>query len=240
MRSNGAEAGPQAKDSLKPRYSALAFRGFDMFFKPWRARRLTRTPMAGLPRHLPRDRPLLLVANHTSWWDGFLLRDVHTALRPGAPMYSVMTESELQRLPLLRLLGAVPLRPASAASLRRLLSGLRTATQERPDASVLFFPQGRIWPAWRRPLGFHRGIEVVARAMAPCYILPVALHVESLNRSSPAAFVRVGRVIHVPEQTVTAGMLELAVAEQLDLTANLLAEYGETAAQHLNETMEAI
>jgi 1-acyl-sn-glycerol-3-phosphate acyltransferase len=230
----------QATDSLKPRYSALAFRCFDLFFKPWRARRLTRTRIAGLPRQLPRDRPLLLVANHTSWWDGFLLRDVHTALRPRAPMYSVMTEAELQRLPLLRLLGAVPLRQASADSLRRLLSGLRAATRERPDTSVLFFPQGRIWPAWRRPLDFHRGVEVVARALAPCYVLPVALHVESLHRSSPAAFVRVGRVMHVPEQTVTAGMLELAVAEQLDLTADLLAEYGESAAQQLNELMEGV
>jgi 1-acyl-sn-glycerol-3-phosphate acyltransferase len=239
MQSNGGIDRP-ARKSLKPRYSAFAFRCFDLFFKPWRARRLTRTPIAGLPRQLPRDRPLLLVANHTSWWDGFLLRDVHTALRSRAPMYSVMTEAELQRLPLLRLLGAVPLRQASATSLRRLLSGLRTATRERPDASVLFFPQGRIWPAWRRPLAFHRGVEVVARALAPCYVLPVALHVESLHRSSPAAFVRVGRIIHVPEQTVTAGMLELAVAEQLDLTANLLAEHGESAAQQLTEMTEAI
>jgi hypothetical protein len=39
---------------------------------------------------------------------------------------------------------------------------------------------------------------------------------------------------------VTAEILEHAVAEQLDLTAKLLAEFGESAAQQLNEMMEVV
>lgn len=218
----------------------VAFAAFDLFFRPWRARRLATVPVLGLPAAIPADRPLLIVANHTSWWDGFLLRDIHVALRPGAPMYSVMTEAELRRHAYLRLIGGVPLQPGSAGSLRRLLRQLRARVADRADSSILFFPQGRIWPAWKRPLGFRRGIEVLVRALAPCYVLPVALHIESLNRASPTAFLRAGHLLRAPERTLTADGLEHAVTAALDELMDLLAEHGEAAPQRVAELARTV
>jgi 1-acyl-sn-glycerol-3-phosphate acyltransferase len=223
---------PAERSPLRLRYSRAASRGFDLFFQPWRSRRITRTPMVNLPSDVPTDRPLLIVANHTSWWDGFLLRDVHTALRPRAPLYAVMTATELRRHPFLRLLGGVPLQPGSPASLLRLVRALRDAARTRPACTVIFFPQGRIWPAWRRPLGFQRGVELFARALAPCCVLPAALHIEPLNHAAPAAFLRLGSLLHVPGQDVTAVALEAAVTAELDELAAVLCTYGESAAQH--------
>jgi 1-acyl-sn-glycerol-3-phosphate acyltransferase len=199
-----------------------------MGFRRWRASRLHCAPIVGLPLDLPRDRPLLLVANHTSWWDGFLMRDVHAALRPRRPIYTVMTEHELQRHRFLRLLGAVPLRPGSPSSLLRLLRTLRHAVEREPDATIVFFPQGRIWPSTRRPLGFQRGVDLLLRQLAPCYVLPAAIHIEPLNRAAPTAFVSLGDVRHVPEHEIGAPALEAAVAERLDRLGELLARYGET------------
>jgi 1-acyl-sn-glycerol-3-phosphate acyltransferase len=226
-------------EPFRAHYSRLAFGVFDLFLRPWRSRRLIVAPIAGLPPLLPADRPLVIVANHTSWWDGFLLRDVHMALRPQAPMYSVMTRAELVRFPFLRLLGAVPLDTASPGSLLRLLRSLRSATRARPDSTILFFPQGRIWPAWKRPLGFKRGVELLARAIGPCFIIPVGVQIESLNRCSPTAFTKLGPVISSPEQTVTVEWLEREVASQLDDIASLLALHGEAAVHHMRH-MEAV
>jgi hypothetical protein len=217
-------------------YSAAAFAAFDAMFRPWRARRLAAAPLLGPELPAPVDRPLILVANHTSWWDGFLLRDVQRALRPGAPLYTVMAEQELQRNPWFRLMGALPLRPGSPRSLLALLRTVRRITAERSDAVFAFFPQGCIWPSGRRPLGFERGIELVIRAAAPCCIAPVALHIEPLNRAAPTAFTAVGAIMHVPEEDVTAVALERAVAARLDTIRALLDEHGERAVQHIMES----
>jgi hypothetical protein len=228
-------AASPAAPAARPRYSALAFRAFDLALAPWRATHLHRAPIPALPVGLPDDRPLLLVANHTSWWDGFLLRDVHRLLRPRSPMYTVMTRTELERRPLFRHLGCVPVEPGSPSSLLALLRGLRAAVARRPDASIVYFPQGRIWPSSRRPLGFLRGVELVARAVAPCHVLPIALHVEPLQRAAATAFVLPGRPVAWPGDGATVGTLERTVTDRLDSLARFLSEHGESAVQHIAE-----
>ena len=142
---------------MRTRYSARVWRGFELLFRPWMHRRLDGIHMRGdeAGGWLP-EIPVLLVANHVSWWDGFLLREVHRRLRPDAPLHVVMTESELRRIPIFQWMGAVPLGDSRLAA-RALLEDLRQRIDARPDAVIGFFPQGRIWPSHRRPLGFRRG-----------------------------------------------------------------------------------
>jgi 1-acyl-sn-glycerol-3-phosphate acyltransferase len=216
-----------------PAYSALAFRGFELMFRPWQARRLQRATITGLPHTLIPDRPLLLLANHTSWWDGFLLRDVQLALRPRSPLYTVMTARELQRFPFLRRLGATPLDTDARIGPLAMFRALRTAAQRRPDCTIAFFPQGRIRPSWTRPLGFQRGLELLVRSIGPCHVVPVALHVEPLNAAAPTAFVVLGPALQVPGEEVTAARVESAVTGRLDELFRLLAAHGEGVHAHL-------
>jgi 1-acyl-sn-glycerol-3-phosphate acyltransferase len=209
------------------RFSPAASAAFDLVFRPWRRRRLHVAPWIDRPVDLPADRPLVLIANHTSWWDGFLLRDLHAALRPGTPMYTVMTEAELRKHPFLRLLGAVPLQPGSPGSLLRLLRSLGDAVQQRPATTIVFFPQGRIWPSARRPLGFQRGVETLLRAVGPCTVLPVGIHIEPLNHAAPTAFVTLGQPRPYPGPGLSADALEDAVSERLDRLAAMLDRHGE-------------
>jgi 1-acyl-sn-glycerol-3-phosphate acyltransferase len=218
-----------------PAYSALAFRGFELLFRPWQARRLQRAAIVGLPDTLIPDRPLLLLANHTSWWDGFLLRDVQLALRPRSPLYTVMTARELQRFPFLRRLGATPLDTDARIGPLAMFRALGTAAQRRPDCTIAFFPQGRIRPSWTRPLRFQRGLELLVRSIGSCNVVPVALHLEPLNAAAPTAFVMLGPVLQVPGDEVTAARVETAVTGQLDGLFRLLAEHGEDVHAHLAE-----
>jgi len=136
------------------------------------------------------DSPVLYLANHSTWWDGFLMLRVHQRLRAG-PLLTVIDADQLRRYPALRAAGGVELDPRSVASMKYLLRGLSTLAV--PGLGVSLFPQGKIHSSRRRPLGFRRGLEGVARALGSPTIVPVAMHVEPLNRRRPTAFVLVGR-----------------------------------------------
>ena len=78
---------------MKTRFSRTGFAIFDLVFRPWLRGHIHRIEVRGSVS-LPADRPVVIAANHTSWWDGFLLRDLQRRLRPEAPLYTVMLESE--------------------------------------------------------------------------------------------------------------------------------------------------
>jgi 1-acyl-sn-glycerol-3-phosphate acyltransferase len=183
--------------------------------------------VAGIPERLRGDSPLLLAANHVSWWDGFILRAVQQNVRPGRPLHIVMLERELARHPFLKRLGGLGLEPGSPASLRALLRDLREERERDPGFSVLFFPQGRIWPSYRRPLGFQGGIRLVAAALGPATVLPVGLHLEAGKEMAPAAFVSLGAPLEAVGGDLDPEALEGSVEEELDRIHRFLAEFGE-------------
>ena len=217
-------------------FSARALAGFELFFLPWMRRRVRAVRIAGLPRTLPPGRPLLLVANHVSWWDGFALREVHRRLRPEAPLYTVMLERELRRVAFFRRLGAVGIDPDSPSSVAHVLRDLRAWRRARPDSVIAFFPQGRIWPSHRRPLGFRAGVELFARHLAPIAVLPVGLHMEPLNSPAPTLFASVGAPVEAgPGGRIHAEELQGRVEAELDRILAFVAAHGEHAAQRWPE-----
>ncbi|HEX6068783.1 MAG TPA: lysophospholipid acyltransferase family protein [Longimicrobiaceae bacterium] len=206
-------------------FSPAAVAAFELLFRPWMRRRVHAVRVAGLPTRIPPAQPLLLAANHATWWDGFVLREVQRMLRPGAPLYTVMSAAELDRFPFFRRLGVVGIDAGSPASVARAVRFLEARIRDRPDSVVAYFPQGRIWPTHRRPLDFRRGVEIFARRLG-AVVLPVGLHAEPLNTVSPTFFVSVGEPLDgAPE----AAELERHVEAQLDAIHRFLAEHGEDA-----------
>lgn len=213
---------------MKVGFSPFALAVLELALAPLR-RVFLRGPVLGPVLAAETGIPLLLVANHTSWWDGFLVRDVQKKLRPGARLFTVMLESELRRRPFLRVMGCVGVEPGNRMSALRVFRRLQTERQRDANTVFAFFPQGRIWPASRRPLGFERGVSVLCSMLAPVAVVPVALHVEALNHIAASAFVALGE-----RETWTAGQpdcrrLESAVEVQLDRIRRFLERYGEDA-----------
>jgi 1-acyl-sn-glycerol-3-phosphate acyltransferase len=206
----------------------LAFGLFDRVFLPWMRRRIS-VRIAGLPRLDDDATPLLLVANHVSWWDGFLLRRVQRILRPTAPLHTVMLASELRSRRILRVLGGTGIQPGSPATVARSVRDLRARARTHPNVVVAFFPQGRIWPSHRRPLGFERGVELFARGIPGARVLPIGIHIEPLHEVAPTAFLLAGEPVAAGSPGAGATALEQAVTDRIDTILRHLARHGENS-----------
>jgi 1-acyl-sn-glycerol-3-phosphate acyltransferase len=214
---------------------------FELGFRPWFRRQLAGIQLGGLDAAIrvlgeaPPERaraPLLLVANHTSWFDGFLLREVHRRIRPASPLRFVMLRDQLVRSRTLRWIGGTGFDPAQPATLRGALAEL--ASLRATGVTVAYFPQGKIYPATRRPLGFRPGVELALRRLAPLTVLPVALHLEPGNRVRPTAWIQAGTPRWFPGAEAegarpTASGLEAEVTTLLDRVQGHLHAEGEDA-----------
>lgn len=214
-------------------FSSTAWRVFELGSRIWRPGRLDGVHLAGLPAAaVEAPGPLLVVANHTSWWDGFLVREIHRALRPSHPFYTVMLEEQLERHPFLRRLGGIGVVPGSTASLRRLLRTLALVREESPGALVLFFPQGRLWPGHRRPLGFLPGVRAIRRSLGDAAVLPLGIHLSPGATAGQQAWLSAAPPL---EEGAPAGgdvgHIEGLVQGELDAILAFLSRHGEEAAR---------
>ncbi len=214
---------------MRDGYSRTAWRMFDAVFRPWMDRRLDDVLITGLPEDPDPERTILVCANHVSWWDGFLVREIHRRLRPEAVLSVVMLERELARRPYLGRLGAMGFRPESPGSFRGLLRRLESLSRQRPAPLVAFFPQGRIFPSHRRPLGFQAGVRLVWEALEPTFVLPLGIHIEPGNTVSPTAFVSAGEPVDPRAEGLGVEGLESRVQDELDRLLDFVSHHGEDA-----------
>jgi len=223
---------PRKTDVIRTRWSPLALRLFYWCFRPVMRWRLAGVYLAGAPDGLPEGTAVLLVANHVSWWDGFLLREVHRRCAPKAPLYTLMLEEQRARFPFFRWMGAVGIRPGVPASLLKAVRFLKAARQRNPSLWLSFFPQGRILPSWRRPLDFQPGFRLFARVLEPVVILPVGIHLEMLNTPAPSAFISIGDPLPWAEGQAAMDQVEACVLQEVERIYALLHTHGEDAPRH--------
>lgn len=98
---------------------------------------------------------LLLVANHFSWWDGFIQYRLCRELL-GRQLYVMMLEEELQRHPVLKRCGCFSVRKHSRDAVESLDYALRLLGDGRN--AVLLFPQGRIESMHTERIRFESGL----------------------------------------------------------------------------------
>jgi 1-acyl-sn-glycerol-3-phosphate acyltransferase len=180
---------------------------------------------------------VVLVANHESWWDGFLLRRVQRSLRPDARFHAVMLQRELSPRPFLRLLGGIGVEPGSVSSTRGLLRTLERLRVDDPSGVLAYFPQGEIRPGSSGPLGFRRGVLRVIEAMAPAHVLPVGIRVLPGASHRQDAFLSVGEALPSSDpDAASLPLLEAAVAEELAAIDAFVDRHAEGAASRWLDT----
>ena len=132
--------------------------------------------------------PLLLVANHSTWWDGPLAYLLSAKL--GRPFQVAMEARYLERHPYFRWIGAHPLRRDGA---RNRFADLEWIGQTLTPGSLLWmFPQGKRHPAAAPLRDLERGAAHLALQRAPVRVVPVGIRLAHLSEQLPDAFLRVG------------------------------------------------
>lgn len=212
--------------------SPFAWRTFELALRPWLGLALhdIHIDVPGPEPGPEQGRPVLLVANHTSWYDGFLLREIQRRHWPGAVLRTIMLSRELRGRPPLRMIGGTGFDPDRPQTLRAVVRELAAVAQRRPTV-VSFFPQGTIRPSWVDPPGFREGTRLVQRALAPLTVRSTGLHLEMGNRTRPTAFVSAGpaRAVRDADEALDAAELESTVGRELDRIHHHLEEHGEKA-----------
>ena len=193
--------------------------------KPWflsLARRYVRRRISGrmdglhiggldAARALSARGPLLFAPNHVAWWDPLVLVALDEAL--GTEGYALMDATNLDKLPFLSWLGALPLDRRSPAASR---AGLRLAAAlaDGPRRALWMFPQGRQRPAHLRPLDLKPGVGLLAR-LAGVPVVPVSLAYPFREAPVPAAAVVFGEPLD-PRRADLLPALEAAIVTGLE------------------------
>lgn len=155
------------------------------------ARRFEGLRVAGLEYLRGREQgtPLVLYANHSSWWDGLVAFQVGRAC--GLEQYAMMEERQLREYPFHRRLGAFGVVRESAREAVRSIEYAGGLLKET-SRTLWIFPQGETLPNDARPLELYTGAARIVERVGVADTAPVAIRYEFLEDYRPEALVRVG------------------------------------------------
>ncbi len=151
--------------------------------------------LAGNPRAAAL--PLLLVANHPSWWDGYLA--LLLSRHYGARRYLMMDAAQLTRYGFFAWAGCFGVERADARDVARSIAYAVELLRQAEPTWLWLFPQAEITPARARPLALHAGAaHIVRRATAggrTVGVLPVAWELVFRGEQHPEVVLLVGDII---------------------------------------------
>ncbi|MBN1153602.1 lysophospholipid acyltransferase family protein [candidate division KSB1 bacterium] len=163
--------------------------------------------------------PLLLIPNHSTWWDGFFVYWLNKYCFQ-RQIYIMMLEKQLKKYFFFKHVGAYSIDPDDYKEIRRSLNytldliNLHT----EPAPLVTLFPQGELLPWTIRPLNFKKGLEwIISKSQRQINLLPVVFRIEYLNQQKADVFFKFGEN-HVYDPNSFPGMnsLEQEVTSLLD------------------------
>jgi len=129
---------------------------------------------------LPQPDPelsLLLIPNHSSWWDGFFVYLLNEQILKRKP-YLMMLDRQLAKYKFFSRIGAFGITPGDKSNVKESLNYTVELLREK-NVAITIFPQGELLPWGKRPLNFKRGIKsIINWYKEPLNILPLAIRAE--------------------------------------------------------------
>ncbi len=169
----------------------------DLIFQPylkWLFKRHFHTiQLLGTLPEIPPRMPVLLLPNHSTWWDGFFIYLLNKRIFRRTA-YLMMLEEQLRKYRFFAKIGAYSIEPKHRQGIVKSLKyTVELLNQDTPLVSI--FPQGELLPWHTRPLGYKRGVEWVLREYGkPVAVLPLAIRTEFLGEKRPSVFFLFGEV----------------------------------------------
>lgn len=169
----------------------------DMIFQPYLTwlfkRNFHEIQVLGALPEISDDLPVLLLPNHSTWWDGFFVYLLNKKIFH-RDAYLMMLEKQLSKYRFFAKIGAYSIEPENRRSLIESLEyTVELLNQEMALVSV--FPQGQLLPWHTRPLDYKRGVEWILQKYGKSVtVLPLAIRTEFLGEKRPSVFFLFGPV----------------------------------------------
>jgi 1-acyl-sn-glycerol-3-phosphate acyltransferase len=175
-----------------PAVSQIALRFFSFIVRTYFRRHFRAVHVQHPERLATAGSPLIVYANHSSWWDPMVSVLLARALLPERAHYAPMEAAALAKYPILRKIGIFPVdvyTPRGAAQF------LRTAAAILEHGGVLWItPQGRFADV-REPLAFKAGLGAIAARTPGCTLLPLAIEYTFWDERLPETLLRLGEPV---------------------------------------------
>jgi 1-acyl-sn-glycerol-3-phosphate acyltransferase len=177
--------------------------------------------------------PLIVYANHSSWWDPMVSVLLAEEALPGRKHYAPMDAAALAKYPILRRIGIFPVEMSSA---RGAAMFLRTSQAILESGGVLWItPQGKFADA-REALVFKPGLGALAVRVPEVTLVPLAIEYTFWDERLPEALLRLGEPLRVKADANTEG----ATAELERALATLMASLKAAAMARDAATFEVL
>lgn len=143
----------------------------------------------------PGTRPLIVYANHPSWWDPIHFTLMASLELPQRRVYGPLEAKALAKYRFFEKLGGFGVEQSP----RGLRHFLRTseAILARPDASLWLTPEGEFADPRRRPLRLRPGLSMLARRLEDALVVPLAVEYPFWDERLPEAVTRFGTPIDI-------------------------------------------
>lgn len=138
---------------LEPRKNKIVYAFFS-----WYIRRIIKSDFEDLKYNriaFDKNRSILLLANHFSWWDGFLMFHVNK-LYFGKKFHVMISEDNYKAVWFLKYLGGFSVKSNSKSMIKSL--EFAGSLLNNPDNLVLIFPQGKLYSGHVTEVKFEKGL----------------------------------------------------------------------------------
>ena len=134
-----------------------------------------------------KNKPILVIANHISWWDGFwtvylILKVFHRKF------HFMMLEDQLRKVKIFSLTGGFSIKKGSRSVIETLKYTIELLSDNRN--LVLLFPQGKITSLYDRSIHFEKGLErIIKEVNGKVQIFFQANLIDYFSHKKPSLFI---------------------------------------------------
>jgi len=170
---------------LKPKKNFL-ITGFFAIYIDWIIKRHFHKIDFNRPKFNP-EQSVLLISNHFSWWDGFLLYHINKLVFK-KKFHIMVLEESMQKMSFLKYLGSFSV----ARNSRSVLESLDYAAELlcKADNLVVIFPQGKLYSNFVDDISFEKGAShIAAKTKANFQYVFAATFTENFEHKKPTAHI---------------------------------------------------
>ncbi|HMT12040.1 MAG TPA: lysophospholipid acyltransferase family protein, partial [Ignavibacteria bacterium] len=139
------------------------------------------------------DTPVILAANHSNWWDGFIAYYLTNRLMK-CDDFLMMDIEQLRKYKFFRYVGVFSVDRKNPAEAMRSINYAADLIKNT-NRCLWIFPQGEMTPQDKRPLVLYSGISKIAERAGKVKIIPAAFRYEFLMEQRPEVFISIGKPV---------------------------------------------